>query len=44
MEAEDKFLYSFAERYKRCDFLHAKNDQYKVVELEFKKSDPLDMC
>ena len=38
METEDKFLGSFAERYKHCDFLHAKNNQYKEVELEFEKS------
>ena len=38
METEDKFLDSFPERYKHCNFLHAKNDQYKEVELEFEKS------
>ena len=40
METEDKFFDSFAERYKHCDLLHAKSDQYKVVELEIEKSDP----
>ena len=39
METEDKFLDSFAERYKHCQFLHAKSHLYKVVELEFEKSD-----
>ena len=40
METEDEFLESFTERYKHCDFLYAKNDQYKVVDLEFEKSCP----
>ena len=40
METEDEFLESFTERYKHCDFLYAKNDQYKVVDLEFEKSYP----
>ena len=39
METEDEFLDSFSERYRHCDFLYAKSDQYKVVELEFEKSD-----
>ena len=37
METEDKFLDSFTERYKHCDFLYAKNDQHKLVHLEFEK-------
>ena len=39
METEDKFSDSFVERYKHCEFLHAKDNLYKVVELEFEKSD-----
>ena len=38
MEMEDKFLDSFTERYKHCDFLYVKNDQYKVVELRVEKN------
>ena len=38
METEDEFTYSFSERYRHCDFLYAKNDQYQVVELQFKKT------
>ena len=37
METKDEFLDSFSERYRH--FLFAKSDQYKVVELEFEKSD-----
>ena len=39
MKTEDEFLDSFSERYRHCDFLYAKSNQYKVVELEFEKSD-----
>ena len=38
METEDKFLDSFSERYRHCDFFYVKNDQYKVLELEFEKT------
>ena len=34
----DEFLDSFTERYRHCDFLYAKNNQYKVVDLEFEKN------
>ena len=38
METEDEFLNSFSERYRHCDFLYTKNEQHKVVELEFEKT------
>ena len=38
MKTEDKFLDSFSERYRHCDFFYVKNDQYKVLELEFEKT------
>ena len=40
METEDEFGDSFSERYRHCDFLYPRNDQYKVVELEFGRSNP----
>ena len=40
METEDEFLDSFTERYRHYDFLYAKNDQYKMTDLEFEKDDP----
>ena len=40
METEDGFIDSFTERYKHLEFLYAKNNQYKVVDLEFEKSGP----
>ena len=36
---EDEFLDSFTGEYKHWDFLYSKNDQYKVVDLEFGKND-----
>ena len=40
METEDEFLDSFSGRYRNCDFLYPRNDQYKVVELELERSNP----
>lgn len=40
METEDEFPDDFAERYRHYDFLYAKNDRYKVVDLEFEKNGP----
>ena len=41
MEEKDTFKDSFIERYRHCDFLYAKDDQYKVVELDFEINGPL---
>ena len=40
MEDKDTFQDSFTERYRHCDFLYAKDDQYKVVELDFEINGP----
>ena len=33
METEDEFLDSFTERYRHCDFLYMKNNQYQMQAL-----------
>ena len=42
METEDKFLESFAERYRQCNFVRnvRKKDQYNLVGLEIEKGGP----
>ena len=40
METEDEFVDSFSERYRHWEFLYPRKDQYKVVELEFGRSNP----
>ena len=40
MEDKDTFKDSFIERFRHCDFLYAKDDQYKVVELDFEINGP----